>query len=131
VQSFSRVDWTKSSEKPAELKEAEQDPQAEQGEQEVAVDSLEPEVQAAIDETPEAFEGMSAEEMGNYETIDDGDAGATVSSGNDREENEEAEFRQPIAAGVGRQRGARRPRPRRHRAVRRRRRRDHDGSRGV
>lgn len=88
ISNYGSVNWSKSEKVPEELekemdnKENVQEQQAEQ----VEVDDLSNEMQAEIDATPENYEGMTYDELGDYE----GDGG-TSSGRVDDEENDNSE----------------------------------------
>lgn len=66
VTNYSNIAWTTSKTVPEEL--GEKNPNVEDlGEEKVEVNELSPEMQTEIDTTPENFNGMTAEEMGDYE----------------------------------------------------------------
>lgn len=62
ITNFSGVNWTQSEKTPEEL-EGLQETEV----QEVEVNELDAEIQEEIDTTPEDFEGMTSDEMGDYE----------------------------------------------------------------
>ncbi len=80
VTNYENVQWSQSNQLPTEI----QSPEA----QELEVQSVEPEqfseqMENNFDTTPENFEGMTADEMGDYEGAGDGNDGSSDNSSGD------------------------------------------------
>jgi len=90
VSNYSSVSWSKADRVPEELADKEQ--VQEQPEQEVEVDDLAADMQAEIDATPENYQGMTYEELGDYENstqdIDNQSDNSTTESGSDNSGSE-------------------------------------------
>lgn len=86
ITNYSTVNWSKSDIVPQELNDKEN--VQEQPEQEVEVDNLSNEMQAEIDATPDNFEGMTFEELGDYEnSTQDIDNNSNTESNSNSESN--------------------------------------------
>ena len=99
ISNFSSSSWTATPTPPPALVAAQADPQAEVTQESVAVSEFDAQLEAEINDNAEYFEGMTTEEMGDYEggsdMVSDGGGGSKTENEaeaeNESDNNSEAE----------------------------------------